>query len=114
MGIDAEAGWQCGREGKGIASGGSVEVARDIKREAMALVGTLICDGGGGRAAVADGKMEALADRHPVGVSRGHRDRIVRRNRGDCEQAVLSGIRSPVWTEGLDELIITVLVEYIV
>ena len=77
VGIDAEAGRQLGREGQGITGGGSLEVARDIQREGMALKGALICDGGSGRAAVADGKVEALADRLAMGIGRGDRDSVV-------------------------------------
>src|SRR5450631_3410404 len=89
-------------------------MAGDVEREGLAFIAALVCDGGGGRPAVADGKMEALADGLAVGVGRRDRDRVVLRNRGDCERTVLSSICSPMWTEGLDELIITVLVEYIV
>ena len=77
MSIDAEARRQLGREGQGIAGGRSREVAGDIEREGLALIGALVGDGGGGRAAVADGKMEALADRLAMRVGRRHRDRIV-------------------------------------
>ena len=52
-------------------------MAGDIEREGLALIGALVCDGGGGRAAVADGEMEALADRLAMGVGRGDRDRVV-------------------------------------
>ena len=77
MGVDAEAGRQLGREGQGIAGSGSGEVAGDIEREALTLIGALVCDGGGGRAAVADREMEALADRLAMGIGRRHRDRVV-------------------------------------
>ena len=77
MGIDAEAGRQRGREGQGIAGGRSGEVAGDIEREGLALIAALVGDGGGGRSAVADGQMEALADRHAMGVGRRDRDRVV-------------------------------------
>ena len=43
----------------------------------MALKGALICDRGGGRAAVADLEMEALADRFAVRVGGRDRDRVV-------------------------------------
>ena len=76
MGIDAETRWKLGREDQGIA-GGSGEVIGDIEREAVALISALVCDGGGGRTAVAHGKMEALADRLTVSIGRRHRDRVV-------------------------------------
>ena len=75
--IDAKAGRQFGREGQGIADSGSREVAGDIKRESLALISALVCDGGCGRAAVADGKMEAFADRLAMGIGRGDHDRVV-------------------------------------
>src|ERR1700676_4172817 len=53
------------------------EEAGDVEREGVAFVGALVCDGGGGRAAVADLEMEALADRLAMGVGRRHRDRVV-------------------------------------
>ena len=59
-------------------------------------------------------KMETLADRLTVRVGCRHGDRVACRNGGDCERTVLSGIGSPVRTEGLDELIVAVLVKYIV
>ena len=77
MGIDAEAGRQFGREGQGIAGGRSLEVAGDIKREGVTFKRALVCDGGSGRASVADGKVEALADCLAMGIGRRHRDRIV-------------------------------------
>src|SRR5260221_6392429 len=60
MGIDAQAGRQRGREGQRVAGCGSGEVAGDIKREGVAFVGALVCDGGSGRAAVADLDRESL------------------------------------------------------
>jgi len=63
MGIDAEPGRQRGREGQGVAGGGSGEMAGDVEREGLAFIAALVRDGGRGRPAVADGKMEALADR---------------------------------------------------
>src|SRR5471032_2697869 len=77
VGIDAEAGRQCGREGQGIAGGGSGEVAGDIEREGLAFIAALVCDGGGGRPAVADGDVEALADRLTMGVGCGDGNRVV-------------------------------------
>src|ERR1700732_2909603 len=77
MGIDAEAGWQLGREGQSIAGGGSGKVAGDVERGALSLKGALVCDGGGGRAAVAGGEMEALVDRLAMGVGGRDRDRVV-------------------------------------
>ena len=74
----------------------------------------LVCDSRGGRAAVADGKMEAFADRRAMGIGRRHGDRVACGNGGDCERTALSGIRSTVRTESLDELIAAVLVKYIV
>src|ERR1700726_504262 len=76
MGIDAEAGWQLGGKGQGVAGSGRGEVTCDIEREALALKGALVRDGGGGRAAVANLELEALADRLAMGIGRGHRDRV--------------------------------------
>ena len=114
MGVDAEAGRQRGREGQGVACRGSGKVAGDVEREGLAFIGALVRDRGRGRPAVADGKMEALADRLTMGVGRRDRDRVGLRNCGDGERTVLSSICSPVRTEGLDKLIGAVLVEYIV
>src|ERR1700726_2614242 len=75
MGIDAQAGRQRGREGQRVAGCGSGEVAGDIKREGVAFVGALVCDGGSGRAAVADSEIEALADCFAMGIGRRHGDR---------------------------------------
>ena len=52
-------------------------MAGNIKREALAFKGALVCDSGGGRAAVAGGKIEALADRRAMGIGRRDRDRVV-------------------------------------
>ena len=48
----------------------------DVEREALALVGALVGDGGCGRATVADLKHETLADRYAMGVGRRDRNRI--------------------------------------
>ncbi len=77
MGIDAEPGRQRSRIGKRIAGGRLSEVAGNIEREGLAFVGTLVCDGGCGRPAVADSEVEALADRLAVGVGRRDSDRVV-------------------------------------
>ena len=42
----------------------------------MAFKGALVRDGRCRRAAVADRKMEVLADRLAVGIGRGHRNRV--------------------------------------
>src|ERR1700693_4569754 len=112
MGIDAKPGWQRSREGQRIAGCRSGEVASDIKREALALVGALVCDGRCSGATVAYGKMETLADRLTVRVGCRHGDRVACRNRGDCERAVLFRPSSSVRSEGFDELITAVLVKY--
>src|SRR5271155_4423307 len=114
MGIDAEPGWQRGREGQRIAGCRSGEVASDIKREALTLVRALVCDGRCRGSAVAYRKMETLTDRLTVRVGRRHGDRIARRNGGDCERAVLFRPSSSVRSKGFDQLIATVLVKYIV
>src|SRR5580704_9245755 len=77
MGIDAEAGRQCCREGQAIACGGGGEVAGDVEREGLAFIGALVSDGSSGRSAVADGEIETLADGLAVGVGSGDRDRVV-------------------------------------
>src|ERR1700722_7932072 len=70
MGIDAKASRQRGRIGQRVAGGGSLEVARDIDREGLALIAALIGDGGGGRSAVANSQMEGLPDGLTGGVGR--------------------------------------------
>jgi len=45
-------------------------MAGDVEREGLAFIAALVRDGGRGRPAVADGKMEALADRLTMGVGR--------------------------------------------
>src|ERR1700731_4660724 len=77
MGIDAEAGWQLGGKGQGVAGSGRGEVTCDIEREALALKGALICNSSCGRAAVANLELEALADRLAMGVGRGDRNLVV-------------------------------------
>ena len=62
-------------------------MAGDIEREGLAFVSALVCDGGGGRAAVADSKMKALADRFAVGIGGRDRDRVI------AEVAVSRGAR---------------------
>ena len=76
LGVDAQPGRQCGGEGQRIASGRRGEVAGDVEREGLTLVGALVGDRGCGRAAVADGELEALADRLAVGVGGGDGDRV--------------------------------------
>ena len=76
LGVDAQAGRQCGGVCQRIAGGRSGEVAGDVEREGLPLVGALVGDRGGGRAAVADRELEALADRHAVGVGGGDGDRV--------------------------------------
>src|SRR5258708_10940736 len=62
MGVDAQTCRQLGREGQDITAGGRREMTLDIEREALTLVGALVRDSRCRRAAVADRKMEVLAD----------------------------------------------------
>ena len=62
VGIDVEPGRQVGREAQRVGGGGGGEVTGDVEREGLAFIGALVCDGGCGRAAVADCEVEALAD----------------------------------------------------
>ena len=62
-------------------------MAGDIEREGLALIGALVGDGGGGRAAVTDLEVEALADRLAMGIGRRHGDRVI------AEVAVGQGAR---------------------
>src|SRR3984893_14037300 len=77
MSIDLEAGRHRSRKGKGVAGGGSREVAGDVEREGLAFIGALVCDCGCGRAAVADLKLEGLADRLAMGIGRRPGDRMI-------------------------------------
>ena len=52
-------------------------MAGGIERKCLALIAALVCDGRGGRPAVADGQMEGLADRLAMGVGRRDRDGAV-------------------------------------
>ena len=75
MSVDVETSGQRSRKGQSIAGDGRHEVAGNVEQEGLAFVGTLVCDHGCGRAAVADLKprvLEALAD------CRGRRDSIIR------------------------------------
>ncbi len=74
MGIDAQAGRQGGRVGQRITGGRSGEMAGGIEAEALTFVGALVCDGGRGRASVADSEVEALADGLAVGIGRRNGD----------------------------------------
>ena len=89
LGVDAQAGRQCGGVCQRIAGGRSGEVAGDVEREGLTLVGALVGDRGRGRAAVADGELEGLADRHAVGVSGGDGDGLAGMNIRDCERTCL-------------------------
>ena len=62
VGVDAQAGRQRGGVCQRITGGRSGEVVGDVEREGLTLVGALVGDRGCGRAAVADGELEALAD----------------------------------------------------
>ncbi len=77
MGINAEAGRQGSRVRQGVTGSRRGEVARDIERESLALIGALVGDRRGGWPAVANSQMEILADRLAMGVGRRDRDCMV-------------------------------------
>src|SRR5216683_2686253 len=66
--VDMEARRQGGAKRQRIAGRRSREVAGDIEGERLTFVGALVRDHGCGWAAVADGKLEALADGFAVGI----------------------------------------------
>ena len=74
LGVDAQPARQRGGERQRIAGGRGGEVAGDVERERLALVGALVGDRGRGRTAVADGELEGLADRLAVGIGGGDGD----------------------------------------
>ena len=76
MGIDAQPGRERGGIRQRIAGCRRREVAGNVECENLACVGALVRDCGCGRAAVADGKLEALADGLTVGVGCRHSDRV--------------------------------------
>src|SRR5262249_23531258 len=77
MSVDLEASPHRPGEGQGIGGGWGCEMAGNVERNRLTFIGSLVCDRRCRRTAVADLKLEGLADRLAVRIGRGHSDRMI-------------------------------------